>query len=292
MGASGSKDIPAVFGENRADGNSIHGSSTTAIWVIGNSTSGSGVWGRSRSSAGVGGMSDNGAGVHGVSNAGPGVRGDAGDGDNCQTGAPFPSLAGLFTFHQGGTLAEYGIGRFESRTPEPGHGVWQRLAGWQLYSFAFTFNRYNASGIFLGTQRVAGELKLGASGDTFATRSVVEILDGERRRRRKRPRHRCRDTVRMRRAALRHYSSGMMTWVAEFMASPGSYGAVGAWHITGLGHHLCLRGDRPGLCVGVCVSGGLGPCRRGVGLRTAVMLPPDRANASYRHSRRRHECCS
>jgi hypothetical protein len=100
---------------------------------------------------------------------------------NCQSGdATSPSLAGLFTFHQGGTMAEYGVAAGSSpAVRSPGHGVWQRLAGWQLYSFAFTFNRYNASGIFVGTQRVTGELELEASGDTFATRSVVEILDGD-----------------------------------------------------------------------------------------------------------------
>ncbi len=97
---------------------------------------------------------------------------------NCQTGNPFPSLAGLFTFHQGGTMAEYGIGPGSSPAlRSPGHGIWQRLHGWQLYSFGFTYNRYDASGLFLGTQKVTGEVELGADGDTFATRSVVEILD-------------------------------------------------------------------------------------------------------------------
>ena len=97
---------------------------------------------------------------------------------NCQTGDPFPSLAGLFTFHQGGTMAEYGIGPGSSPAlRSPGHGVWQRRHGWQVYSFAFTFYRYNSSGIFLGSQKITGELELGAGGDAFKTRSVIEILD-------------------------------------------------------------------------------------------------------------------
>ena len=97
---------------------------------------------------------------------------------NCQTGAPFPSLAGQFTFHQGGTMAEYGIGPGSSPAlRSPGHGVWQRRHGWQLYSFAFTFYRYNASGVLLGSQKITGGLELGGSGDAFATRSVIEILD-------------------------------------------------------------------------------------------------------------------
>jgi hypothetical protein len=97
---------------------------------------------------------------------------------NCQTGVPFPSLAGQFTFHQGGTMAEYGIGPGQSPAlRSPGQGVWQRRHGWQLYSFAFTFYRYNASGGLLGTTKVTGELELGAGGDSFKTRSVIELLD-------------------------------------------------------------------------------------------------------------------
>jgi hypothetical protein len=97
---------------------------------------------------------------------------------NCQTGVPFSPLAGQFTFHQGGTMAEYGIGPGSSPAlRSPGHGVWQRQHGWQLYSFAFTFYRYNASGVLLGSQKITGDLELGGSGDAFATRSVIEILD-------------------------------------------------------------------------------------------------------------------
>lgn len=97
---------------------------------------------------------------------------------NCQTGAPIVSLSGLFTFNQGGTMSEYGIGPGSSPAlRSPGHGVWQRQHGWHEYSFAFTFYRYNASGVLLGSQRVTAALELDASGDEFASRSVIEILD-------------------------------------------------------------------------------------------------------------------
>ena len=97
---------------------------------------------------------------------------------NCQTGQSFPSLQGLFTFNQGGTMSEYGIGPGSSPAlRSPGHGVWQREHGWQDYSFAFTYYRYNASGVFLGSQKVSATLELGASGDDFASRSAIEILD-------------------------------------------------------------------------------------------------------------------
>ena len=97
---------------------------------------------------------------------------------NCQTGDAILILAGLFTFNQAGTMSEYGIGPGSSPAlRSPGHGVWQREHGWQDYSFAFTYYRYNAIGVFLGSQRVTAALELGASGDEFTSRSVIEILD-------------------------------------------------------------------------------------------------------------------
>ena len=97
---------------------------------------------------------------------------------NCQTGQLFPSLQGVFTFNQGGTMAEYGIGPGSSPAlRSPGHGVWQREHGWHDYSFAFTFYRYDASAVLLGSQRIRAALELGGSGDEFVSRSVIEILD-------------------------------------------------------------------------------------------------------------------
>jgi hypothetical protein len=97
---------------------------------------------------------------------------------NCQTGAPAPSFRGLFTFNEGGTMSEYGISPGSSPAlRSPGHGVWQREHGWQAYSFAFTFYRYNASGVFVGSQKVTAALELGASGDEFTTTSAIEVFD-------------------------------------------------------------------------------------------------------------------
>jgi hypothetical protein len=97
---------------------------------------------------------------------------------NCQTGDAILTLSGLFTFNQGGTMSEYGIPPGSSPAlRSPGHGVWRREHGWQDYSFAFTYYRYNASGVFVGSQRVRATLELGAGGDEFASRSAIEILD-------------------------------------------------------------------------------------------------------------------
>jgi hypothetical protein len=97
---------------------------------------------------------------------------------NCETGQPIVTLSGLFTFNQGGTMSEYGIGPGSSPAlRSPGHGVWQREHGWQEYSFAFTFLRYNASGVLLGSQKISAALELSGNGDDFAARSRIEILD-------------------------------------------------------------------------------------------------------------------
>ena len=75
-------------------------------------------------------------------------------------------------------MSEFGVA--PGSTPalrSPGHGVWQREHGWQKYSFAFTHNRYDASGAFIGSQTVRATLELNASGDQFATQSAIEVYD-------------------------------------------------------------------------------------------------------------------
>ena len=99
---------------------------------------------------------------------------------SCLTGAPLGSLPGLFTFHEGGTMAEYGIGPGSSPAlRSPGHGVWQREHGPHDYSFAFTFYRYDANGAFIGSQKITAALRLEASGRKIATSSVIETLDAD-----------------------------------------------------------------------------------------------------------------
>ena len=47
-----------------------------------------------------------------------------------------------------------------------------RLPSWRSSS-----RSYNASGVLLGSQRIRGDLDLDRGGETFATRSVIEVLD-------------------------------------------------------------------------------------------------------------------
>jgi hypothetical protein len=98
--------------------------------------------------------------------------------ESCQTGEQFTPLSGLFTFNEGGTMAEFGIGPGQSPAlRSPGHGVWAKTHGGQEFSFAFTFYRYSAAGILVGSQRVSGTLQLDWTGAEFATQSSIEVLD-------------------------------------------------------------------------------------------------------------------
>ena len=96
---------------------------------------------------------------------------------NCQTGQPVgaPTIAGLSSFHDGGTMSEFGGSNPATRSPS--HGVWQRERGWADHSFAFMFYRYDSSGALIGSQKVSGELELAASGDVYTSKVDVEILD-------------------------------------------------------------------------------------------------------------------
>ncbi|HEY3180369.1 MAG TPA: hypothetical protein VGL25_15990 [Casimicrobiaceae bacterium] len=98
---------------------------------------------------------------------------------NCQSGEPagVPPFPGLATFHDGGTMSEFGVGPGSSPAlRSPGHGVWQREHDWQGYSSTFIHYRYDSSGGFIGSQKVTSDLELAASGDAYVTKSVVEIL--------------------------------------------------------------------------------------------------------------------
>lgn len=101
---------------------------------------------------------------------------------NCETGEPLPVPVlqghGLFTFHEGGTASEYGIGPGQSPSlRSPGHGVWRRVHGWQEYEYAFEFTRHDASGAFVGSSRVTSDLVLDASGDAWTSKSQVRVFD-------------------------------------------------------------------------------------------------------------------
>lgn len=95
----------------------------------------------------------------------------------CETGEPLPTMPpfeGLLTVNFGGTMAETSSGSAPA-TRGPGHGVWKRLPGWQVYSMSFIFQRFSPAGL-IGTTVVHQEVQLDGSGDAFTSTGTVEIV--------------------------------------------------------------------------------------------------------------------
>ena len=93
---------------------------------------------------------------------------------NCQTGNQIATFQGLLTFHEGGTMSEFG--GINPVLRSPGHGVWQASNPFHP-TFAFTFLRFNADGTFAGTQRVRSTVSLGLDGNAFQSTGMAEVLD-------------------------------------------------------------------------------------------------------------------
>lgn len=99
---------------------------------------------------------------------------------NCQTGQPVgaPPIIGLSTFNLGGTMSEWGIGPGSSPAQRSqSAGVWQRDKSWRDYWFTFMHYRYDASGAFIGSQRVTADAVLARNGDSYDSIAEVEIVD-------------------------------------------------------------------------------------------------------------------
>jgi len=95
---------------------------------------------------------------------------------NCQTGLPVsPVGRGLITFHEGGTLSEFNLGPGQNRSP--GHGVWEQRRGRRNFSGVFVINRYDATGVFIGTQKVRAAWELSTSGNGYTSNASFEIFD-------------------------------------------------------------------------------------------------------------------
>lgn len=95
----------------------------------------------------------------------------------CETGEPLPTMPpfeGILTVNFGGTMAETSSGSAPA-TRGPGHGVWKRLPGWQVYSMSFLFQRFAPVGL-VGTTVVRQEVQLDGSGDGFTSAGTVEIV--------------------------------------------------------------------------------------------------------------------
>ena len=95
---------------------------------------------------------------------------------NCRTGNPIGTFQGLVTFNEGGTMAETSAA-LSPALRTPGHGVWRREPGFQQYSFAVTFLRFNPDGTFFGTQVIRQSLTLVPGGNQYNATGFVEVYN-------------------------------------------------------------------------------------------------------------------
>ncbi len=94
---------------------------------------------------------------------------------NCDTGEPIAATGRIqFTFAKGGTLLET-IGPSIIRSP--GNGIWKREHGWNEYSYALRFMRYDAAGSFIGSGVVRATLTLDETGDHYTATATNDVLD-------------------------------------------------------------------------------------------------------------------
>jgi hypothetical protein len=94
---------------------------------------------------------------------------------NCDTGEPIGATSqSQLTFAEGGTLLEtIGPSIFRS----PGNGIWKREHGWNEYSYALRFMRYDAAGSFVGSGVVRVALTLDETGDHYTSTATNDVLD-------------------------------------------------------------------------------------------------------------------
>ena len=94
---------------------------------------------------------------------------------NCDTGEPIGATSQVqLTFAKGGTLLEIvGPSIFRSL----GNGIWTREHGWNEYSFALRFMRFDAAGSFVGSGVVRAAITLDESGDHYTSTATNDVLD-------------------------------------------------------------------------------------------------------------------
>jgi hypothetical protein len=93
---------------------------------------------------------------------------------NCDTGEPIATNRIQLTFAEGGTFLET-IGPSISRSP--GNGIWKREHGWNEYSYALRFMRFDAAGVFAGSGVVRAAITLDETGDHYTATATNDVLD-------------------------------------------------------------------------------------------------------------------
>ncbi|MEP6705301.1 MAG: hypothetical protein ABJB34_10900, partial [Acidobacteriota bacterium] len=90
----------------------------------------------------------------------------------CATGAPVGiTFPGILLFQKGGTMTG------TSTAAASVYGLWDRESGARRYSFATLSFKYDAGGVLIGSRRIAQEVTLDQSGDTFVSSGGFQDFD-------------------------------------------------------------------------------------------------------------------
>jgi len=87
-------------------------------------------------------------------------------------GPQLPPVKGLTTYDRGHSL----IGTANVTVRGPAHGTWEHLSG-RLYADTHVFFRFDATGAFLGSQRVKETLRLAPDGDSYTSVAISDQFD-------------------------------------------------------------------------------------------------------------------
>ena len=93
---------------------------------------------------------------------------------NCDTGDPIGTSRIQLTFAEGGTFLET-IGPTTLRSP--GNGIWKHEHGWNEYSYALRFMRFDAAGVNVGSGVVRAFITLDDTGNSYTSTATNDVLD-------------------------------------------------------------------------------------------------------------------
>jgi hypothetical protein len=91
---------------------------------------------------------------------------------NVNRGPVLPPVKGLTTYTSGGSL----IGTANTVVRGPAHGTWERVSG-RLYADTHIFFRFDASGTFIGTQKIKENVQLSQDGDSYTAVAISDLFD-------------------------------------------------------------------------------------------------------------------
>jgi hypothetical protein len=87
-------------------------------------------------------------------------------------GPALPPVKALTTYTRGGSV----VGTANAVTRGPSHGTWEHVRG-RLYADTHTFFRFDATGAYLGTQRINETVEVGRDGKSYKAVAISHLFD-------------------------------------------------------------------------------------------------------------------